>query len=65
MKAGEIPDYRNVSRGIAWMRLIVEASEAMDQGNKDAMDRALESIETNRERARQERRRERDPGEEG
>ena len=59
-QTGGLPD-----RGVTVMALIVEASERMDAGEADAMDRALERIKIIRERFRQGRSLERDPGEEG
>ena len=52
-------------RGVVCMAIIVEASERMDQGDKEAMDVALERIRMIRERFRQGQLIERDPGEEG
>ena len=62
-----MPDERNEiqDRGVPVMALIVEASERMDAGEIDAMDRALERIKIIRERFRQGRSIEREPGEEG
>ena len=62
-----MPDESNQiqDRGVTVMALIVEASERMDAGEIDAMDRALERIKIIRERFRQGRSIEREPGEEG
>ena len=44
------PDFRNVTRGQQWMQSIVNALERMDKGDKDAMNRVLESMRGKRER---------------
>ena len=36
------PDFRNITRGEQWIKSMVEASERMDKGEKDAMKKALE-----------------------
>lgn len=54
-----------VDRGVTCLGLIVEASERMDRGDKDAMDLALERIKIIRERFRQGQSIDREPGEEG
>ena len=60
-----LPDFRNLSRGMELMRAIIEASERMDGGDKQAMDRALETITLQRMKAREVRIVTREPGEEG
>lgn len=59
-----LPDFRNLPRGVDWMRQIIEASERMDRGDKQAMDLTLEKISMQRVKARDDRIYERDPGEE-
>ena len=38
------PDFRNITRGEQWIKSMVEASEQMDRGKKDAMEKAVENM---------------------
>lgn len=38
-------DFRNTDLGEKWLRAMIEASEAMDAGRRDAMERVREKIE--------------------
>ena len=46
MKRSDIslPDFRNVERGHAWLRKIIEASERMDAGDNSAMEKVCNSM---------------------
>lgn len=58
-------EQNKIDRGVTCMTLIVDASEQMDHGDKEAMDRAYNLIQVMRERFRQRLPIEREPGQEG
>lgn len=53
----DLPDYRNIERGREYLRRMIEASEAMDSGEKSSMNDVIDDL------APAEIIREREPGE--
>ena len=41
-----LPDKRNLERGGQWLRGMIEVSEALDAGNKRAMDEVINEMQT-------------------